>query len=40
MEEIRSQKIKKYKENLSTKLFFLQNNKNALTALLHSAQCL
>ena len=38
MEEIRCQKIRKYKENLSTKLLFLQNNENSLTTLLHSAE--
>ena len=35
MEEIRCQKTVKYKEKLSTKLLFLQNDENALTILLH-----
>ena len=36
MEQIRRQKTMKYKENLGTKLFFQQNDKNALTTFLHS----
>ena len=37
MLEIRCQKTKEYKEDQSTKLLFLQNDKNALTTFLHSA---
>ena len=34
MEEIKCQKIKKYKENLSTKLLFLKNNEKARTTFI------
>ena len=37
MEQIRHQRTMKYKGNLNTKLPFLQNDKNALTTFLHSA---
>ena len=36
MDEIRCQKTMKYRGNLSTKLLFPQNDKNALTTFLHS----
>ena len=36
MDKTRCQKSKKYKGNLSTKLRFPQNNKNALTTFLHT----
>ena len=36
MEEIRCQKTIKYKEDLNTKLLFLQNDENALATFLHS----
>ena len=36
MDKTSRQKTMKYKENLSTKLLFPQNDKNALTTFLHS----
>ena len=40
MDQIRRQKLMKYKENLSTKLPFLQNDENALTTFLHCVYAL
>ena len=40
MEQIRCQKTIEYKGNLSTKLLFLQNDKNALTTFLHSTDAI